>query len=86
MSLFGILGTAFVGLIVGALAKWLLPGKDPSGLLVTIAVGIAGAFLARFTGQAVFGWYGDGSAPGWTMSILGAMLVLAIWRKISARS
>lgn len=85
MSFFGILGTAFVGLIVGALAKWLLPGRDPSGWLVTIAIGIGGAFVARFVGQAVFGWYGDGSAPGWTMSILGAMLLLFIWRQIASK-
>jgi uncharacterized membrane protein YeaQ/YmgE (transglycosylase-associated protein family) len=82
MSVFGILGTALVGLIVGALAKWFLPGKDPSGLLVTMAIGIAGAFVARLIGQALFGWYDDGGAPGWTMSILGAMLLLFVWRKL----
>ena len=82
MTFFGIIGTAIVGLIVGALAKWLLPGKDPSGFFVTMAIGVAGAFVARFIGKALFGWYGDGGAPGWTMSILGAMLVLAIWRQL----
>jgi uncharacterized membrane protein YeaQ/YmgE (transglycosylase-associated protein family) len=82
MTFFGIIGTAIVGLIVGALAKWLLPGKDPSGFFVTMAIGVAGAFVARFIGKGLFGWYGDGGAPGWTMSILGAMLVLAIWRQL----
>ena len=82
MTLFGIIGTAFVGLIVGALAKWLLPGKQPSGFFITILIGVAGAFVARFIGKAVFGWYGDGGTPGWTMSVLGAMLVLAAWRQL----
>jgi uncharacterized membrane protein YeaQ/YmgE (transglycosylase-associated protein family) len=82
MTLFGIIGTAFVGLIVGALAKWLLPGKQPSGFLITIVIGIAGAFVARLIGQAIFGWYGDGGTPGWTMSVLGAMLVLAVWQQL----
>lgn len=81
MTFFGIIGTAIVGLIVGALAKLLMPGRDPSGFFVTMAIGIAGAFLARFIGQGLFGWYGDGSAPGWIMSILGAMLLLLIYRQ-----
>ena len=85
-NVFSLIGTLIVGLIVGALAKWFMPGKDPSGLLVTMAIGVAGAFLARFIGSALFGWYGDGGAPGWIMSILGAMLVLAIWRQFSKRA
>lgn len=86
MTFFGIIGTAIVGLIVGALAKWLMPGKDPGGLLITMAIGIAGAFAARFVGQALFGWYGDGGGPGWIMSILGAMLLLWLYRLISKRA
>ena len=86
MSFFGIIGTAIVGLIVGALAKWFMPGRDPSGWLVTMAIGVGGAFLARFIGSFLFGWYRDGDAPGWIMSILGAMLVLAIWRQFSKRA
>lgn len=82
MSLFGILGTLFVGLIVGALAKWLSPGKDPSGWIITILLGVAGSFVAKFLGQFVFGWYRDDSAPGWIMSILGAVLLLWIYRVI----
>ena len=80
MSVFGLIGTLIVGLIVGALAKLLMPGKDPGGFFVTMAIGVAGAFAARFIGQAVFGWYGDGGAPGWIMSILGAMLLLFLYR------
>ncbi|MBC7506474.1 MAG: GlsB/YeaQ/YmgE family stress response membrane protein [Sandarakinorhabdus sp.] len=86
MTFFGIIGTAIVGLVVGALAKWLMPGKDPSGFFVTMAIGVAGAFLARFVGQAIFGWYGDGGGPGWIMSILGALLVLWLFRLIMSRT
>ncbi|KAB7648637.1 GlsB/YeaQ/YmgE family stress response membrane protein [Polymorphobacter fuscus] len=86
MTFFGIIGTAIVGLIVGALAKLLMPGKDPSGFFVTMLIGIAGAFVARFIGQALFGWYGDGGAPGWIMSILGAMLLLWVYRLIKNRA
>lgn len=85
MGLFTIIGTAIVGLIVGAIAKWLAPGPNPSGFFVTILIGIAGSFIARFIGNTLFGWYHDGDAPGWIMSILGAMLLLWLYRKISDR-
>lgn len=85
MGLVGIIGTAIVGLIVGALAKLLMPGKDPGGFFVTMAIGVAGAFLARFIGGALFGWYDDGGAPGWIMSILGAMLLLFLYRLVTNR-
>ncbi len=81
-----LIGTAFVGLIVGILAKWLMPGKDPSGFFITILIGIAGSFVARYLGSAVFHWYRDGEAPGWIMSIAGAMLCLWIYRKITERT
>lgn len=86
MSLFGILGTAFVGLIVGILAKWLSPGPDPRGFFVTILIGVAGAYLARFIGNSLFGWYHDGDAPGWIMSVVGAMLLLWIYRIFQRRA
>ncbi|GGE00061.1 hypothetical protein GCM10011529_02780 [Polymorphobacter glacialis] len=63
MDLFGIIGTAIVGLVVGVIAKFLMPGKDPSGFFVTMLIGVAGAFAARLVGR-LFGWYSDGSAPG----------------------
>ena len=75
--------TAIVGLIVGVIAKFIFPGKDPGGILVTMLIGIAGAFVARFIGSAVFGWYGDGGAPGWIASILGALLLLWIYRMVT---
>jgi uncharacterized membrane protein YeaQ/YmgE (transglycosylase-associated protein family) len=86
MTFFGIIGTAIVGLIVGAIAKWIMPGKDPGGFFITILIGVAGAFLARFVGNAVFGWYSDGSAPGWIVSILGAMLLLWVYRLVRSKS
>ena len=75
--------TAIVGLIVGVIAKFIFPGKDPGGILVTMLIGIAGAFVARFIGSAVFGWYGDGGAPGWIASVLGALLLLWIYRMVT---
>lgn len=85
MSLISIIGAAIVGLIVGSIAKWLAPGPNPSGCLITILIGVAGAFTARFIGSALFGWYQDDSAPGWIMSILGAMLLLWLYRKFAER-
>lgn len=78
--------TAFVGLIVGVIAKFLMPGRDPAGFIITILIGIAGAFLARFIGSGLFGWYTDGTAPGWIASILGAMLLLWIYRMFQKRA
>lgn len=83
MSIMGIIGTLIVGLIVGAIAKLISPGRDPGGFLVTIAIGIAGSFLARFIGSSLFGWYRDGDAPGWIASILGAVLLLWIYKLVT---
>ena len=74
-----ILSTILVGLIVGAIAKLLMPGKDPGGFIVTILLGIAGALIANYCGQAL-GWYEPGQAAGWIMSIVGAMILLLLYR------
>ena len=67
-------------LIVGALAKLIMPGRDPGGIIVTALLGIAGSFLAGFIGRAL-GWYREpGSAPGIVASIIGALILLAIYR------
>ncbi|NVB84584.1 MAG: GlsB/YeaQ/YmgE family stress response membrane protein [Kofleriaceae bacterium] len=76
-----IITTIIVGLIVGALAKLIMPGKDPGGIIITIALGIAGALLARLIGRAV-GWYEAGQTPGIITSIIGALILLAIYRLI----
>jgi uncharacterized membrane protein YeaQ/YmgE (transglycosylase-associated protein family) len=75
----GILSTILVGLIVGAIAKLLMPGKDPGGFIITILLGIAGALVATYLGQAI-GWYKAGQPAGWIMSVIGAMILLLLYR------
>lgn len=81
----GILGWVVFGLIVGALAKFIMPGRDPGGLLVTMLLGIAGAVVAGFIGQAI-GWYEAGQAAGFVTATLGAVLLLYVYRRFSARA
>ncbi|PZN93718.1 MAG: GlsB/YeaQ/YmgE family stress response membrane protein [Alphaproteobacteria bacterium] len=83
--MFGLIGTAIVGLIVGGIAKWLSPGPKPDGCIVTILIGIAGAMIAKYVGSEVFGWYRDGDAPGWIMSVLGAVVLLWLYRLVRNR-
>jgi uncharacterized membrane protein YeaQ/YmgE (transglycosylase-associated protein family) len=73
-----------IGLIVGALAKLVMPGKDPGGIIVTILLGIAGSFVGTLIGRT-FGFYGSGQGAGIIMSILGAVLLLWIYRMVMAR-
>jgi uncharacterized membrane protein YeaQ/YmgE (transglycosylase-associated protein family) len=80
----GWLGWILIGLIAGAIAKALMPGRDPGGCLVTIIIGIAGAVLAGFLGQAI-GWYGPGEGAGFLAAIVGAILILFIYRLIARR-
>ena len=74
-----------IGLIVGALAKFIMPGKDPGGFIVTMLIGIAGSFLGTFIGRAL-GLYREGQAAGFIMSLIGAIILLAIYRMITGRS
>lgn len=85
MGLFSLIGTIIVGFVVGAIAKWLSPGPKPDGCILTILIGIAGAMIAKYVGSEVFHWYRDGSAPGWIMSILGAVLLLWVLRLVRGR-
>ena len=80
-----ILSWLLSGLIIGVLARFLMPGKDPLGLVMTILLGIAGAFVGSFAGQAL-GFYGPGEPAGWIMSILGAIVLLAIFRAVKKKS
>lgn len=75
----GILGWIVFGLVIGALAKLLMPGKDPGGIIVTMLLGIVGSVLGGFIGQTM-GLYGPGDAAGFVMSLLGAILLLVIYR------
>ena len=75
----GILSWLIVGLVVGALAKLFMPGKDPGGIILTIGLGIAGALVGGAIGRGL-GFYGSGEPAGWIMSIVGAIILLAIYR------
>ena len=74
-----ILGWIVVGLIVGALAKLLMPGRDPGGFILTIGLGIAGALVGGAIGRGL-GFYAGNEPAGWVMSVLGAIVLLAIYR------
>ncbi|HEY7409618.1 MAG TPA: GlsB/YeaQ/YmgE family stress response membrane protein [Vicinamibacteria bacterium] len=78
--MFHLIGQAVFGLIVGLLAKFIMPGKDPGGCIVTPLIGIAGAMVGTFVGRAL--WGGAGYEAGWITSILGAVLLLWIYRMI----
>jgi uncharacterized membrane protein YeaQ/YmgE (transglycosylase-associated protein family) len=79
-----VLWAIIIGLIVGALAKLIMPGKDPGGIIVTILIGIAGSLIATFLGRAL-GWYREGQGAGFIMSLIGAILLLWIYRLVVAR-
>jgi uncharacterized membrane protein YeaQ/YmgE (transglycosylase-associated protein family) len=79
-----ILGWIIFGLIIGALAKLLMPGRDPGGIIVTILLGIVGALLGGFLGRAM-GFYGHDEAAGFVMSLIGAMLLLLLYRVLVVR-
>jgi uncharacterized membrane protein YeaQ/YmgE (transglycosylase-associated protein family) len=79
-----ILWAIIVGFIVGVIAKFLMPGRDPGGFFVTAVLGIVGALLATFLGQAL-GMYAAGQAAGFIASVIGAMIVLAIYHMIRGR-
>jgi uncharacterized membrane protein YeaQ/YmgE (transglycosylase-associated protein family) len=80
----GILGWILFGLIVGAIAKLLMPGRDPGGIIVTMLLGIAGAVLGGFLGRAL-GLYGEGEPAGFIMATLGAIVLLALYRMMVGR-
>ena len=80
-----ILWSLVIGLVVGALAKLLMPGKDPGGIVITMLLGVAGSLVATFLGRAL-GWYrSPADGPGIIVSIIGAMLLLGIYRLVVGR-
>ena len=79
-----LIGTILFGLVVGIIAKLLMPGKDPGGMIVTILIGIAGSFIGSFLGRFL-GWYAHGEAAGFMMSVVGAILLLIAYRMVAAK-
>ena len=77
-----IIGTIIIGLVVGVIAKLLMPGRDPGGCIITILLGIAGAFVGTWIGRL---FWGSNYVAGWILSIIGAMILLLIYRMIVGR-
>lgn len=82
--MFSLIGIILFGLVVGVVAKLLMPGKDPGGFIITILLGIAGALVGSWLGR-VLGWYGPNEAAGFFMAVLGSILLLFIYRMIMGR-
>ena len=82
--MFTIIYWILFGLVAGVIAKLLMPGRDPGGCIVTILLGIAGALLAGFLGQAV-GWYDAGEGAGFIAAVIGAFIILFIYRLVLRR-
>lgn len=80
----GILGTIVIGLLIGIVAKFLMPGRDPGGFVITALLGIAGALVANYLGHAM-GFYRVDEPAGFIASVIGAMLLLGVYRAIVGR-
>jgi uncharacterized membrane protein YeaQ/YmgE (transglycosylase-associated protein family) len=81
----GIIATLIIGLLAGIVAKLLMPGRDPGGFIVTMLLGIAGAFVATYLGQAI-GWYQAGQAAGFIGAVVGAVIILIAYRLVRRTS
>ena len=82
--MFSLLWTIIIGFVIGAVAKFLMPGRDPGGWIVTILLGIAGSFVASYLGR-MLGWYQEGQPAGFIMSVLGAILLLFVYRLLAGK-
>ena len=80
-----IIGIIVIGFLAGVVAKLLTPGRDPGGFIVTTLLGIVGAFVATYLGQAI-GWYRADQAAGFIGSVVGAVIVLAVYHLVKGRS
>jgi len=80
-----ILWALIIGLVIGAIAKFIVPGKDPGGIIVTSMIGMAGSLLATFLGRAL-GWYDRGLAAGFIASLVGAVLLLSVYHMFRRRT
>ena len=83
--MFSFIGAIIIGGIAGAIAKFIMPGRDGGGIIITILLGIAGALVATYLGQAL-GWYAAGQSAGFIGSIVGAIIILVIYRFIARRA
>ena len=81
----GIIWSIIIGFIAGIVAKFLMPGRDPGGFIITTILGIVGALVATYLGQAI-GWYRAGEGAGFIGAVVGAVIVLVIYRMIAGRS
>ena len=84
MAHYGIIGWIVIGGIAGAIAKLLMPGKDPGGCIITVILGVAGALLAGWIGHQI-GWYNTGERAGFVAAIVGAFIILLIYRLVTHR-
>ena len=80
-----LLWTLIIGLVIGAIAKLLMPGKDPGGFIVTMLLGIAGSFVGTYAGRSL-GLYGEGQSAGFIMSVIGAMILLGIYHLVRRKA
>jgi uncharacterized membrane protein YeaQ/YmgE (transglycosylase-associated protein family) len=80
-----LLWTLLIGLVIGAVAKFIMPGKDPGGIIVTMLIGIAGSFIATWAGRAI-GWYQEGQAAGFIMSVVGAIVLLGLYHLVKPKT
>ena len=80
-----LLWTLLIGLVIGAVAKFIMPGKDPGGIIVTMLIGIAGSFIATYAGRAMH-LYQEGQSAGFFMSVIGAIVLLGIYHLLKPKS
>ena len=80
----GILWTILIGFIVGIVAKFLMPGRDPAGFIITVLIGIVGSVIATYLGRAM-GWYEVGQSAGFIAAVIGAMILLFIYRMVTGK-
>ena len=83
-SAHSIIWILLIGLVIGVVAKLLMPGRDPGGCIITMLIGVAGAFVASFLGQKL-GWYEPGQPAGFIASVVGAMLLLLLYRLVAPK-
>jgi uncharacterized membrane protein YeaQ/YmgE (transglycosylase-associated protein family) len=79
-----LLWVIIIGFVAGAAAKFFMPGKDPGGFLITVAIGVVGALLATFLGRLI-GWYGPGESAGFIAAVLGAIILLILYRLLKKK-